>query len=55
MGDESVQRNGTKWLLAVLFITAVFGVLFGYGSNMFKRNYAGQTVAPTAVNGNGQQ
>ena len=57
MGDESVERNGAKWLLAVLFITVVFGILFvlGYGSDMFKRNYSGNAVSPTAVNGNGQQ
>lgn len=51
MADASVERNGAKWLLAVLLVVAVFGVLFvvGYSTNMWKRNYPDNSARPSNV------
>lgn len=54
MGDESAQRNGAKWLIVILLVSAVFAVLFiaGFMMNEFKRGAATNAMQPTAVNGN---
>jgi heme/copper-type cytochrome/quinol oxidase subunit 3 len=54
MADESAQRNGAKWLLVVLLVTAVFAALFiaGYFNNLYKRNSHEGVTPPTSVNSN---
>lgn len=54
MPDENAKRNGAKWLLVVLLVSAIFAVLFlaGFFNDMYKRNYSDNRESPTAVNGN---
>lgn len=54
MADESAQRNGAKWLLVVLLVSAVFAVLIiaAYVTNEAKRYTPINAQPPTAVNGN---
>lgn len=54
MGDESVQRNGAKWLLVVLLVSAILGalMLLAFLNDETKRGAPVNLAAPTAVNGN---
>ncbi len=54
MADDSAQKNGAKWLMAVLIVSAIFAALIiaAYVSNSFKRDSHDSTVAP-AVNAKG--
>ncbi len=54
MGDASAQRNGAKWLLVVLLVSAIFGVLIiaAFINNEYKRGVPVNAEPPTRVNGN---
>ena len=51
MADESGEKNGAKWLMIVLIVSAIFAALIiaAYVSNSFKRDSHGSIVTP-AVN-----
>lgn len=55
MADETAQRNGAKWLLVVLLVSAFFAVLIiiAYVTNEAKRHTPTNAEPPTRVNGNG--
>jgi hypothetical protein len=48
MEDESAKKNGRKWLMVVLLVSAVFAVLIiaAYVNNSAKRDSIDATFAP---------
>lgn len=55
MADEEAKKNGAKWLMVVLIVSAVFAalIILAFATNMYKRNGPENNNSPIGINGKG--